>query len=175
MRLFILLVLFAMGCSDPECPPPSTPESVGEEPVPAVTPPAASDEEGATRSIAQILAQEGRFSFSDGASVYTLERDHRFHFGPTGMSGRTIEGKWTQPDRSTAHYQIFGRWRWINGFSGNDDYRRMTLDIREPYSSRRDANERYETYFVVEEVVPITAQEYEQALARIPGPPPNPH
>ena len=80
-----------------------------------------------TPSIAPIIAKEGVFAVSDGSSTFQLHKGGKFTMEPVGMSGRTVEGFWTQTDDS--HFVITGKWGWVNGLSRNDDYRRMELYI----------------------------------------------
>lgn len=102
-----------------------------------------------------IVASEGAFSFADGSSVFTFHSDHRFTLEPIGMSGRTIEGAWT----NVAGLLITGEWGWLNGLSPLDDFREMVLHVNymgEPAIEVGYRTDRvYPVYFTIERLVTI--------------------
>ncbi len=92
---------------------------------------------------------------SDGSSIYIFSPNKKFRLEPVGISGRTIEGTWTQ-DFDGIH--IVGQWSWINGLSANDDFREMDIHIgylqdkTREYTSMISASKHkiYECYFLIE-------------------------
>jgi len=44
----------------------------------------------------RIIATEGCLVFTDGSSFYDFEKDGTFYSGPSGLSGRTITGRWSR-------------------------------------------------------------------------------
>ena len=78
-------------------------------------------------SIIEIIDEEGQFAFTDGSSTYLFLDDGSFYLDPTGMSGRAVEGNWTNPDSN--RFEITGIWGWDNGISLIDDKRKMTIFI----------------------------------------------
>lgn len=95
---------------------------------------------------------------SDGSSLFIFSPGKKFRLEPIGMSGRTIEGTWTQ-DSDGIH--IVGQWSWINGISANDDFREMDIHIGSLQGETRDytsmisgsKHKIYECYFLIERVV----------------------
>ena len=74
----------------------------------------------------KLLHAKGDFCISDGSSVYIFSPNGKFKSTPVGLSGRTIEGTWTND--STKIY-IKGKWGWMNGLSSNNDFREMDIHI----------------------------------------------
>lgn len=115
------------------------------------------------REVAQIIKQEGRFVFSDGSSYYQFRKDGTFDSGPRGISGRTIGGGWSIDNNGS--FVVVGKWGWVNGISWENDWRRLTLHISAPDSSKRvsiswiydtsNPVKVYHCYFLVEELVKI--------------------
>jgi hypothetical protein len=109
-----------------------------------------------------IIKKEGRLVIVDGSSYYALDHDGKFHSGPLGMSGRTIEGTWKH-DGSL--FVVQGQWSWINGVSAKDDRRTMRFAISgllavstakspqllPPYKGR--PSKVHDCYFIIDELV----------------------
>ncbi|MCK5133849.1 MAG: hypothetical protein KAR40_17070 [Candidatus Sabulitectum sp.] len=112
-------------------------------------------------SIIEIIDEEGQFAFTDGSSTYLLLDDGSFYLEPTGLSGRAVEGNWTNSDSN--RFEITGIWGWYNGISSIDDKRRMTIFIylrsMETEVSEllwRSADSKlYDVYFTIEEITKI--------------------
>ena len=69
---------------------------------------------------------------SDGHSSYTFYPSGDFDSGPLGMSGRTLKGTWKfiEHDAGTAtKVEVIAMQGWMNGLSGNDDWRRIVFCI----------------------------------------------
>jgi len=84
----------------------------------------------AADTVDQIITDTGYFVYTDGSSFFAFHRGGRFESGPMGMSGRTIEGTWTQDN--DGRYVVKGRWGWINGISVTNDYRTMSIWLSYP-------------------------------------------
>ena len=118
---------------------------------------------GQARGPEQIVREEGRFVFVDGASYYVLEKGGAFRSGPLGLSGRTIEGRWKF--QTPGRFVIEGRWGWVNGISPRDDFRRMTLVISavEGFEEKQQLSlveaplptRVYKCYFIVDDLVKV--------------------
>jgi len=81
-------------------------------------------------SASGIIQKEGRLVFTDGSSFYDFEKNGTFRSGPTGLCGRTIDGRWKPKDSSSPDtFVVRGIWGWMNGVSAINDYREMTLSI----------------------------------------------
>jgi len=112
-------------------------------------------------SIIEIIDEEGQFTFTDGSSTYLFLDDGSFYLEPTGLSGRAVEGNWTNSDSN--RFEITGIWSWYNGISSIDDKRRMTIFIylisMETEVSEllwRSADSKlYDVYFTIEEITKI--------------------
>ena len=112
-------------------------------------------------SIIEIIDQEGQFAFTDGSSTYLFLDDGSFYLNPTGLSGRAVEGNWTNSDSN--RFEITGIWGWDNGISSIDDKRKMTIFIylrsMETEVSEllwRSADSKlYDVYFTIEEITKI--------------------
>lgn len=61
-------------------------------------------EDVATITPEQALAQAGTFTLYDNATLYSFQRDGTFSAMPRGLSGRTLEGRWTSD--GPGHYQV---------------------------------------------------------------------
>ena len=81
-------------------------------------------------AVDKIIATEGRFVFTDGASFFALDRDSTFRSGPLNLSGRVIEGRWRE--KSPGQFTVVGTWSWQNGLSAPNDRRLMTLILESP-------------------------------------------
>jgi hypothetical protein len=123
---------------------------------PAVTP----EPQNQRRGVTEIIASEGRFVFTDGASFFALRRDSSFLSGPLNLSGRVIEGRWRED--SPGRFTIVGNWSWQNGISQLNDVRRMTLIVQcclAPADTQRiylldptSSVKVYRPYFTVDEI-----------------------
>jgi len=174
----LLIGLAASACNGPsqKCPRTSTALAVPAdakagptaEPGAAATPPAtttAPAEPGKPGgSVEQILVKEGRFSWSDGTSVYSMAADRGFKLQPVGMSGRTVTGKWRWLDAASGMVEVTGQWSWINGVSPTDDYRKMTFAVRSPLVRARNGGGLYQPFFNLEELVKISKDAYEAGV-----------
>lgn len=105
----------------------------------------------------KVIELNGDYKWCDGASVYTLHRDHTFSLGPKGISGRVINGWWKHNGEV---YVIVGRWSWINGWSRRNDYRMMHLDVRVKYKEEESKWGFHEPYFQVEKLINIDNELY---------------
>ncbi len=112
-------------------------------------------------SIIEIIDEEGQFAFTDGSSTYLFLDDGSFYLDPTGMSGRAVEGSWTNSDSS--RFEITGIWGWDNGISLINDKRKMTIfinlksmetEVSELLWRSTDAR-LYDVYFTIEEITKI--------------------
>jgi len=126
-------------------------------------------QERAKRTVQQILDEEGHFAWSDGTSIYRLEKNHSFTLKPVGVSGRTIEGKWTLLDGQSSKIQVFGRWLWLNGASAPDDYRKMTIHISGPAVRKSERAGLYQPFFGIEELVKISKEQYQKGIRQATG------
>lgn len=168
------LTLAAGGCHDEARPcvcPPVQAMPVAPTPPPVVIPTPAPPTPDAVpaptpqRSAADVLAAEGKFSWSDGSTVYTMERDHSFHADPADMSGQTIAGTWTFTDEpSMGNVRVIGRWGWMNGASRSDDYRRMEFHVGDVYAAPVGEDRLYHPYFVMDSLAPTSAAEFARAV-----------
>ena len=112
-------------------------------------------------SIIEIIDEEGQFAFTDGSSTYLFLDDGSFYLDPTGMSGRAVEGNWTNPDSN--RFEITGIWGWNNGISLIDDKRKMTIFIYlrsmetevSEFLWRSADSKLYDVYFTIEEITKI--------------------
>ncbi len=119
-------------------------------------------------SVAEIIRQKGTFSFTDGSSVFTFERNGQFSLGPVpmGESGRTIDGMWT--NNGTGIFVIAGKWGWMNGLSKTDDFREMKILVslrqQDPVGQGSAGPVKrptlYDVYFTIESLAPISAEKY---------------
>lgn len=75
------------------------------------------------------IEERGSLTLSDGSSFYTFNKDGTFLSGPWGISGRTIEGRWSREEGSRNRFLVEGRWSWMNGTSTLDDFRKMILVV----------------------------------------------
>ena len=103
-----------------------------------------------------VIAEEGSLNISDGSSLYTFNRDGTFSSIPLGISGRTIEGRWTQEGET---FIVEGKWSWLNGISPTNDQRVMRLGVGELDKSHQvivgvplRKIPVYNCYFVIEEL-----------------------
>jgi hypothetical protein len=118
----------------------------------------AEDAPASPRSVTEIIASDGAFSFSDGSSLYTFRKDHSFSLEPLGISGQTITGHWSV--NADGLFLISGQWGWVNGISPTDDYRELLLNIRctgdqhKAKDTYRDVNV-YPVYFHIERLSKI--------------------
>ena len=116
-------------------------------------------------SVDKIIATEGCLVFTDGSSLYDFEKNGTFYSEPSGLSGRTITGRWTRQDNT---FTVQGTWGWMNGISKINDFRRLTLTVyptaAEPGKVSRflwlpprakTPRKIYRCYFVVEELVTV--------------------
>lgn len=114
-----------------------------------------------------ILAADGAFSFSDGSSVFTFHSDHRFTLEPIGISGRTIEGVWT----NEAELLVTGQWGWLNGLSMLNDFREMHLQISYNGEAPNEVGYRndrvYPVVFTIERLVAIDEATYRARLEAV--------
>ncbi len=84
-------------------------------------------EDGATITPEQALAQVGTFTLYDNATLYSFQRDGTFSATPRGLSGRTLEGRWTSD--GPGHYQVVAALGWINGLSQRNHYKAIDFTI----------------------------------------------
>jgi len=120
-------------------------------------------------SALEIINTEGILTISDGSSTYTFKKDGTFVSMPVGISGRTIEGKWSSlgvqsPMDLTVRFVVNGKWGWVNGISPNDDHRTMALWIYPvssptqvrvcwPFLGSSNLNAKvYKCYFLIDEL-----------------------
>ena len=119
-------------------------------------------------AVRAAIEAKGAFAFSDGASVYVLEKGGTFVLEPVGISGRTIEGSWVSDDDRI--FVVTGRWGWVNGLSRDDDYRRLTFAVTahpaegkaEPVKTRSGVVVS-PAYFVIDELVKTTKAAFDAA------------
>ena len=115
--------------------------------------------------IAKIVEAESCFVFSDGSSYFQFRKDGTFRLDPAGLSGRTIEGIWRQGD--AGQFTVVGRWSWMNGLSPENDFRRMKLRVTRlpgvPEKPKGSDHKLYPVYHVVDEVVPLSPEDYRKA------------
>ncbi|MCK5034900.1 MAG: hypothetical protein KAS73_03325 [Candidatus Sabulitectum sp.] len=98
---------------------------------------------------------------TDGSSTYLLLDDGSFYLAPTGLSGRAVEGNWTNSDSN--RFEITGIWGWENGISSINDKRKMTIfiylrsmDTEISELLWRSADSKlYDVYFTIEEITKI--------------------
>jgi len=121
-------------------------------------------------SVLEIIKKEGHFAWCDGASIYTMKRDHTFTFTPVGISGRAITGKWRSTNPSGSVILVFGQWSWINGRSPDNDFRKIRIHLRNytkekvAWTVKGETTNFHKPYFVVEELSKISKEEYEQEV-----------
>lgn len=92
----------------------------------------------AADTVDQIIDDQGLFVYADGSSFFAFQKGGRFESGPMGMSGRTIEGTWT--NGQDGRFVVKGRWGWINGASVTNDFRTMSIWISYPHEPYNDNN-----------------------------------
>jgi hypothetical protein len=109
-----------------------------------------------------IVASEGALVVSDGSSYFRFEKGGKFHAGPLGISGRTIDGTYTSDGNYTL--TIVGMWGWQNGVSALDDHRRMVVTIQPPFAPgtattvTSAAKNIYHCYWTVDELVKLPSK-----------------
>lgn len=161
----ILFALIAACGSTTDCPEyaecadcAATTEPAGERP----------DDPLDERPVLEVVQAEGAFRWYDGTSVYRMDDSHRFSVGPASMSGRTVTGCW-QPAEDGSGYVAVGQWGWVNGLSRDDDYRRLRFDLRPPHRPVTETllveGTVYRSFFLVEELTPISADTYRGSCA----------
>jgi hypothetical protein len=118
----------------------------------------------------EVIDAHGKCVFTDGSSIYQFHKDGNFILEPNDMfRGRTIHGKWKTEDGRT--FLIVGKWGLINGISGDNDYRRLTLSVTLQSDQPEGVNNTgfpkhmkvWPVYFTVEELKAITKEEYEES------------
>ena len=142
--------------------------------------PAASD---LADTIREVLQKEGRFSFTDGSSVFTfmaavadsadetvsdeaipqIAPAGRFSLQPLGLSGLAIDDAvWFCYSNV---FRVIGTWGWQNGLSRIDDFRLMQLSVQRR-SSSSDVKEAgmsgervFDVYHYIQELRPATNEE----------------
>jgi hypothetical protein len=119
-------------------------------------------------SVAGILAKTEVFAFTDGSSVYSFHRDHRFELEPIGMSGRTVTGIWTATDSMLT---ITGEWGWANGLSAIDDFRELRLYVNPRDEPAIEVGHRKDkvspVYFSVDRLVEVDKSTFEARKAAL--------
>lgn len=119
-------------------------------------------------SVEEALVAAESYAVSDGSSIHTFHRDHRFVSGPVGMSGRTIEGFWERVDGGL---RVTGTWGWVNGLSRPGDHRELVLSVTphpgEPTKVGIAGVEVQPAYLVVERLVPVEASVFAERRAAL--------
>jgi len=108
---------------------------------------------------AATLEADGSITLTDGSSYYTFSKGGDFTSGPVGTSGRTLDGRWSQPAGSKGRFVVVARRGWIGGISSGS-FHRIVFDIRpgkkKPlHAERIPAIMEFSTYFLIEEFVEI--------------------
>lgn len=119
-----------------------------------------------TISPEKVIETEGALVISDGSSKYIFCKGGRFESRPVGISGRTMRGYWER--NKDGQFVVVVLLGWVNGLSGNDEYRRIVFSIYDIYresqpkrTASQPKNPVYSTYFLIEEFVRIEKPEKE--------------
>ena len=117
-----------------------------------------------TLSPDEMLKSEGTLALCDGNSYFVFSRDGTFHSFPLGLSGRQLDGTWTEKQTNACIFTVQAKLGWINGASTAEDYRRIVFVVYRgtaqvnawpDYGAVKAPNYLWNGYFMIDELVKI--------------------
>jgi|GEM_PF-2523625 len=141
---------------------------------PALELPAKSPEPEALLDPVKAIENDGSITLTDGSSYYTFTREGDFTSGPVGITGRTLEGRWTSPQKG--RFVVTARRGWLEDTAKSGGTakpvpatsHRIVFQIGDGTkkvirSPRIPAMMEFTAYFLIEEFVEISAPETSEA------------